>query len=181
MGHPPLHDDLPAADPEAEAEPRAGRVHGGRTNLRRLQGGHGPSQHDDEAHRPGQRRVLAPEQQHAQPEAQRHIQPQRGVSCFLGQRRLPRTDAAAAAAERRPVRPAGQRDARPCGGRGSGPLGGPLGGLGSQSPVRAASAASTAEWISCSAAAATTGLHAAAALAATNVATATAAAKPAQN
>ena len=101
MDHPALHDDLPAADPEAAAEPRAGRVHGGRAHLRRLQRSDGSAQYADAdaADRPGQRRLLAPEQQHAQPEAQHHLrQPQRGVVAAAGQRRIPRAHAAAASA-----------------------------------------------------------------------------------
>ena len=186
MGHPPFHDDLLAADSEAETKPRVGRIHGGRANIRRVQRGHGPAQHDDEADRPDERGVLAPEQQHAQPEAERDLEPQRGVRghCGLaGQRRLPVSDAAAAAAERRPVRPAGQRDARPGGG---GILRGREHGAAdrhaAEPPLRSTSAAAT-EWISCSTAA-TTGIHAAAAaLATADVATATtaAAAKFAQN
>ena len=185
MGHPPLHDDLLATNSEAKTKPRVGRIHGGRANIRRVQRDHEPAQYDDEADRPGERGVVAPEQQHAQPEAQRHLEPQWGVgrhSGLAGQWRLPHSDAAAVATERCPVRPVGQRDARP-GGRGQ--LGGREHGAttcrhASESPVRAASAAST-KWISCSTAA-TTGLHAAAALATADVATtAAAAAESAQN
>ena len=75
VGHPSFHDDLLETDSKEEAEPRVGRVHGGRPDLRRVQGGHGPAQHDDEADRPDERRLLAPEQQHAQPEAERDLEP----------------------------------------------------------------------------------------------------------
>ena len=181
MGHPSLHDDLLETDSKEEAEPRVGRVHGGRPDFRRVQGGHGPAQHDDEADRPGERRLLAPEQQHAQPEAERHLEPKRGVRGhrgLAGQRRLPVPDAAAAAAERRPVRPAGERDARPGGG---GVLRGREHGAAdrhaAESPLRSTAAAAT-EWISCSTAAAAASPGTAAALATADAPAAAAAATP---